>query len=131
MTHRSAFVLFAHGARDPAWALPLQRLAQLIETRSPATTVRTSFLELQQPSLDEVIDALAPTHHTVIVVPIFWAAAGHVQQSLPAMLAAARARHPALHVFCLPVLSELPGLLEHVTDAALALARQADDPHRS
>ncbi len=118
-----AIVLFAHGARDPVWGRPLEALSRALTAQQPALVVRRAFLELQTPPLPEVIDALVGEGlRQISVLPVFWAAAGHVQHSLPPMLEAARRRHPQLAIDALPVLSELPGLIEHVAASALALS---------
>jgi sirohydrochlorin cobaltochelatase len=48
---------------------------------------------------------------------VFWAAAGHVDRELPPILAQFAGRHPQVDVRTLPVLSELPGMLEVVAGA--------------
>ena len=116
-------ILFAHGARNPAWGAPLDELARLVAQRDPALPVRVAFLEFQPPTLADAIDALVPQCDAIDILPVFWAAAGHVSHDLPVQLAAARTRHPALAVRVLPPLSELPGLLAFVADAAVAAAR--------
>lgn len=121
-TISSGLVLFAHGARDPAWGHALHELAQLIRQRNGALEVRVAYLELQSPNLDTALDELALTCQSITVLPVFWAAAGHVTQALPALLAAARTRHPTRTFNALPTLSELPGLLAFVADAAVAAA---------
>ena len=118
-----AFVLFAHGARDPRWSRTLAALAAALEHRHPGGTVRTAFLELQAPSLEQALDSLAAEGLDEIrIVPVFWAAGGHVNEDLPRMVAEARRRHPQLAIAVLPVLSELPGMLEFIADAVSAAA---------
>lgn len=117
-SQNSGLILFAHGARDPAWGQPLHELARRITQRRPGLPVRVAYLELQSPDLGAAIDDLASGCGRIVVLPVFWAASGHVAQALPALLAAARARHPTLAVEALPTLSELPGLLDHVADVA-------------
>lgn len=125
-----ALVLFAHGARDPAWGRSLQLLAAAIAREAPDRPVAIAFLEMQTPALPEVIDSLvAQGARRISVLPVFWAGAGHVQHSLPPMLAQARKRHPGLATEVLPVLSELPGLIDHVAAAAVRMA--ADRPAAS
>ena len=126
-----AIVLFAHGARDARWSLPLETLAATVRARAaaagwpdpphvPKPKVRLAFLELQAPALAGVVDELAAAGCIRIdVLPVFWARGGHVQQDLPPLLAELSARHPQLLLRQLPVLSELPGLIEFVADAAL------------
>ncbi len=45
----SAIVLFAHGARDPEWAQPFEKMRARIQERLPGTPVVLAFLELMQP----------------------------------------------------------------------------------
>lgn len=119
----SGLVLFAHGARSDAWRAPLDRLAHLIAQRAPSLAVRTAFLELQTPDLATAIDELARSCDHISVLPVFWAAAGHVNMALPKALQAAQARHPECTFNALPPLSELPGLLDFLADTAVALSQ--------
>jgi len=115
----TALVLFAHGARDPRWAEPLTRLAAVVQAQRPGVVVEPAFLELMQPDLPSVLDRLASDGHARInLLPVFWSAGGHVMRDLPELVAASRLRHPGLHVAVLPVLSELPGVLDAVARAA-------------
>ncbi|MEQ1556280.1 MAG: CbiX/SirB N-terminal domain-containing protein, partial [Gallionella sp.] len=51
----SAIVLFAHGARDPEWAQPFEKMRAQIQARVSDTPVQLAFLELMQPSLSDAI----------------------------------------------------------------------------
>jgi sirohydrochlorin cobaltochelatase len=115
----TALILFAHGARDPRWAEPLTRLAHIVQAQRPGVVVELAFLELMQPDLPSVLDRLASDGHArVNLLPVFWSAGGHVLRDLPELVAASRLRHPGLNVAVLPVLSELPGVLDAVARAA-------------
>lgn len=116
----TAIVLFAHGARDPAWSAPLAAVAEAIRRDSPAIAVRSAFLEMQSPALPQVLDELVLAGASrIAVLPVFWAAAGHVQTSLPPMIEAARARHPTVRFSVMPVLSGLPGVVELIAREAV------------
>jgi sirohydrochlorin cobaltochelatase len=118
MQTADALILFAHGARDPRWSAPLTSLATAIRAHAGGTSVRTAFLELQAPSLAQALEAAAAEGaHRIHVVPVFWAGAGHVENDLPPILAPFGARHPHVTVRVLPVLSELPGLLDYIAGA--------------
>jgi sirohydrochlorin cobaltochelatase len=121
---KTAVVLFAHGARSPEWSAPLRALQEAVRQRG--LEARLAFLELQTPTLPEVLDALAEDHDHVQVLPVFWAEAGHVRNELPAMLAAAHTRHPTVRFTQLPTLSQLPGLIDFVADAAAGFAAGRD-----
>jgi sirohydrochlorin cobaltochelatase len=115
---RRALILFAHGARDARWSHTLEALQQRVQARAPAAHVALAFLEFQPPTLETALaDALARGCTQIDVVPVFWASGGHVANDVPPLLAAFRAAHPQVALTLLPVLSELPGLLDFVADA--------------
>jgi sirohydrochlorin cobaltochelatase len=118
----TGLILFAHGARSPAWGKTLEDLAAALRRRDASLRVELAFLELQPPDFAQAAAALAGAGVTQVrVLPVFWARAGHVDNDLPPLIAAARAAHPQLAFEVLPVLSELPGLIDFV--AARALGR--------
>jgi sirohydrochlorin cobaltochelatase len=96
MTQR-ALVLFAHGARDPKWAQPFQRLQQMIGQQRPDLTVSLAFLELMTPRLPELVEQLVRDGCTdVTVVPVFLGQGGHVLRDLPVIVDQLRGKHPGL-----------------------------------
>jgi sirohydrochlorin cobaltochelatase len=116
---RPCIVLFAHGARDARWSQTLLDLRQRVEQRRPDADVRLAYLEFQPPALDEVLHgAVAAGCSSIDLVPVFWASGGHVANDLPPLLAAFGARHPQVRLQLMPVLSEMPGLLDLVADVA-------------
>jgi sirohydrochlorin cobaltochelatase len=96
---KRALVLFAHGARDPKWAAPFERLQQLVQARLPDVAVSLAFLELMSPSLlDLTAQLVADGCSEVIVVPIFLGQGGHLQRDLPLLVERLRAEHAGLTV---------------------------------
>ena len=70
-----------------------------IARRRPDLDVRLAFLDLNTPSVDQVIDAVAAQGHTeAIVVPLLLGSAFHARVDLPGILAAAGTRHPLLRI---------------------------------
>lgn len=123
LTDATALVLFAHGARDPRWAEPLTHLAAAVRARQPEIVVEAAFLELMTPDLTTVLDALAADgHRRVNILPVFWSAGGHVIRDLPKLLDDVRQRHPGMTLAVLPVLSELPGVIDAIARGALPQA---------
>jgi sirohydrochlorin cobaltochelatase len=115
-------VLFAHGARDPRWAVPFEAVAERVRSRRPEALVRLAYLELMTPGLPEAgaeLAALGCTH--VEIVPLFLGAGGHVRRDLPALVATLREQHPGIGF----TLHHAVGETEVVIDALAAAAAQA------
>lgn len=94
-----AIILFAHGARDPEWARPLQRLADAVRIAEPGTLVLTACLEFMAPSLPEAAaQAVHEGATTLVVVPVFLAQGGHVRRDVPLMLDQIRARYSGVQI---------------------------------
>ena len=54
-----AFVLLAHGSRDPAWVAPFDRIAARVrEARPDAGDVALAYLEHAQPDLAGAVDGV-------------------------------------------------------------------------
>jgi len=121
MKSKDAIILFAHGATDARWALPLQQLQQALALARPQTLVQIAFLELQKPTLIEALATLAADGcRHIDIAPIFWSKGGHTAQDLPQLLTPFCAREPSVDIRVLPVLSELPGMEQFLTQAILA-----------
>lgn len=126
-----AVILFAHGARDPRWGASLEALARVVEARCPGVKARAAYLEIQSPRLAQALDeAAASGARRIDIVPVFWAGAGHVDNELPPMIRDFEARRPGVAVRTLPVLSELPGMLEFIAAAIGACSSLSPLPLR-
>ena len=113
----SAIVLFAHGARDPEWAQPFEKIRAQIQVRLPDTPVVLAFLELMQPTLGEAISRLDEqgTRH-VTLIPMFLARGAHLKQDLPGLIAHIQARHPGLTLHLSPAIGEVETILQQLSD---------------
>ncbi|AIO33767.1 cobalamin biosynthesis protein CbiX [Burkholderia pseudomultivorans] len=112
-------VLFGHGARDPRWAEPFERLAARLRgagsPASPAPLVSLAFLELMTPSLGEAVAAQAAAGCThITVVPVFFGQGGHVRRDLPQLVDACRAAHPGVEIRCATAVGEDDGVLDAI-----------------
>jgi sirohydrochlorin cobaltochelatase len=123
---KAGLMLFAHGARDPNWALPFQDVAQRIRERAPKLAVELSFLEFMAPTLREGGDRLAAAGCTrVDVVPLFLGAGGHVRKDLPNLLEALALAHPGVQWTLRRAIGEVDSVIDAMALAALALAADA------
>lgn len=94
-----ALVLFAHGARDPRWAEPFERLQQLVQALAPDVRVALGFLELMTPRLPDLVDQLVHEGcKDVTVVPVFFGQGGHVLRDLPLMIEQMRNTHAGVNI---------------------------------
>lgn len=94
---KRALVLFAHGARDPRWAEPFQRLQKIVEEQQPEVTVSLAFLEFMAPRLPELVQQLAQSGCSdVTVVPVFFGQGGHVLRDLPVMVEQLKVDYPQI-----------------------------------
>jgi sirohydrochlorin cobaltochelatase len=127
---KTGVLLFAHGARDPNWALPFLDVAQRIRARAPSVVVELSFLEFMAPSLRESGDRLAAAGCTRIdVVPLFLGAGGHVRKDLPNLLDTLAMAHPGVQWKLRRAIGEIDSVIDAMALAALALT--ADGPAKT
>lgn len=119
----TAILLFAHGARDPEWARPLEKLAVAIRALRPGVIVEPCFLDFLAPDLPAAIDDVVARGATRIeVVPVFLAAGGHVKRDLPSMLEAARAAHGGVQIVLSGVLGEAEPVIAAMAAHVVGLA---------
>ena len=112
---RHGLVLFAHGARAPSWAVPFERLRDLVAAGHGEGPVRLAYLELMQPDLPTVVEELAADGVTrVDLFPIFLAVGSHLREDLPLLVAAAQARHPDIAITVHAALGESEAMLRHI-----------------
>ncbi len=110
---KEGLVLFAHGSRDPGWALPFERLRKELERRG--LEVRIAYLEIMRPALAEVLHELAARGvESIRVVPVFLGVGAHVKEDLPRLVAAAGAK---VKVTIDPPVGEQARVIEAIADA--------------
>ena len=120
---KRGLLLFAHGARDPRWALPFEDVAQRVRRADPGLCVELGFLEFMTPDLGTAGQRLAELGcDRVDVVPLFLGAGGHVRKDLPALLDQLRQAHPDVLWLLRPAIGEDDTVIE-------AMARAALQPH--
>jgi sirohydrochlorin cobaltochelatase len=108
-------VLFAHGARDPEWAVPFQQVRARLHASRPECRIELAFLEFMEPALDEAIARLVEQGALAITVfPLFMAQGGHLKNDLPRILDDIRARFPRVPIALEKPIGEVPEILEGV-----------------
>ena len=108
---RRGLLLFAHGARDPNWALPFEAVVERIRGSAPEVAVALAYLDFMTPGIVDAGDSLAAAGCTrVEVVPLFLGAGGHVRKDLPELLARLRQAHPGTTWLLRPAIGEVESL---------------------
>jgi len=114
-------VLFAHGARDPEWAAPFQRIAARLREARPNLRVQLAFLELMQPALADAVAGMAAEGIThITLVPLFLAQGGHLKEDLPRLLDDVRRRYPSVTIHVTQAIGDSAVLTAAIADWALA-----------
>ncbi|MGI1845654.1 sirohydrochlorin chelatase [Rhodococcus ruber] len=122
-------VAVAHGSRDPRSARAMAAALAVLRDRHPDRDVRLAFLDLNTPSVGQVVDAVAAEgHRRVVVVPLLLGSAFHARVDLPALLAEARVRHPRLDVVQADVLGADERLVAAAREAIGAAGLSPTDP---
>ena len=117
MKKKSAMILFAHGARDPRWAQPFQRLLVLTQANLPEVKVELAFLEFMTPELTDLVPQLiADGYLKIVVAPIFLGQGGHVLRDLPVMMNQLRETYPTLELQQLEAAGEDASVLQAIRD---------------
>jgi sirohydrochlorin cobaltochelatase len=115
-------ILFAHGSRDAAWALPFEAILEKIQTISPNLPCGLAYLELMQPDFATQTAALVTqgVQH-IRVLPVFLAIGKHLRIDLPAFVQQAITTHAdvGLTFEILPAAGETTTLQNAVVDLAL------------
>ncbi|MQY20729.1 sirohydrochlorin chelatase [Nocardia macrotermitis] len=127
-TDGPALIAVAHGSRDPRSAATMSAVVSGVAQRKPGLDVRLAFLDLNTPSVEQVVDAVvAQGHREAVVVPLLLGSAFHARVDLPGLLAAVRARHPRLRVRQAEVLGPDPLLVTALRERVLAAGFELGD----
>ena len=114
-------ILFAHGARDPRWAEPLDRVRDRLQQVAPGIPVAVAFLDIMQPDLPAAADRLvAAGCGGLCIVPVFLGQGGHVRRDLAALIDVLLVRHPGVDIQVVPAVGEDSGVLDALAAYSLA-----------
>jgi sirohydrochlorin cobaltochelatase len=123
---KQALILFAHGARDPRWAEPFERLRQIAQAALPDTEVSLAFLELMSPRLPEAVASLVQAGcGKVSLVPVFLGQGGHVLRDLPLLVDELRGTHPGLEIAVAPAVGEDAAVLDAIARYCVSTMKEA------
>ena len=116
---KRGLLLFAHGARDSAWAQPFEAVARQCAQLQPDCTVCLAFLEFMQPDLLTAGSRLVEQGCLLIdVVPLFLGAGGHVRKDIPRLLDQLAQLNPGVQWQLQPPIGESAVVIEAMARVA-------------
>ena len=108
-------ILLAHGARDPRWSEPFERLKSKIAAARPTVDVNIAYLETMTPNLPTAADRMvAGGCRSLRIVPLFLGQGGHVREDVPRLAAAVAARHPDVSIEVTTAIGEDDAVLDGI-----------------
>ena len=117
----TGLILFAHGARDPRWAEPFERLRHKVLRARPELRVQLAYLEQMRPNLDSAVDELVRAGCRAIrIAPVFLGQGGHVRDDLPVLVQSASSRHPDTSITLAEAVGESDAVLDAIAAACIA-----------
>lgn len=118
----TALILFAHGARDPAWADPMRRVATTVKENAPYLRVELAFLEFMKPQLEECAETLVDEgFERIVVLPVFLARSGHLKRDVPPLVEQLRTRNPQTQFELADAIGEADRVVRAMARHALVL----------
>lgn len=119
---KTALILFAHGARDPAWADPMRRVQTAIRQRLDGVAVELAFLEFIAPTLTDCVTSLVGQGaRRILVLPMFIAQGGHLKKDLPELLQKLRSTHENVEFSLVGAVGEQEIVVQAMAEAAIGL----------
>lgn len=96
---KCGILILGHGSRYPQGRDVIIQTAERYQKQHPESVVRYGFVEMSEPRLETVLDAMAAENlQKIIVVPMFLAFGHHIAKDLPERMALAAKRHPNVNL---------------------------------
>ena len=117
----TGLLIVGHGSRDPSANIEFESVVASYRATHPDLDVVHGYVELARPSLATAIGDVARRVDSVVVLPLFLFAAGHVKNDIPLALARARQDFPAVRF----IVTNALGVHPHLVEMAFERARVA------
>jgi len=102
---KRAILLVGHGSRRSEANDALLKLKEMVEWKRPGSKIAYGFLQFAKPDLREALALLDDGElEEVTIVPVFLYDGIHMQEDIPAILAAEAVDRPRLRLVLAPVL---------------------------
>ena len=120
-SRQQGIILFAHGSRDALWRLPIEAVAQRIQTVSSQTDVACAYLELTAPDLPTTAAMMiARGIQHIVIVPMFLGVGRHAREDLPVLVQQLQQDPPDVQFELRRAIGEEPQLTQAMANIALS-----------
>ena len=120
MSGIKALILFAHGASDPEWAEPFEKIRQRILLAHPDLYVELAYLERMMPTIESAVEqAIMAGAKKIAIVPFFLARGGHLKKDLPSRLNALQNTYQDIDINVCAPLGESETMLDKMASWAI------------
>lgn len=125
---RTAWLVVAHGSRAPHVTDDHDAVcAELADDAPEGVDVRPAYLEINDPSIPDAIDAaVADGADRVVLLPYFLHAGNHTRRDIPAAIDEAAVRHPGVVLTMADHLGPDARLVAILADRAAAAGGEPD-----
>ena len=89
-------ILLAHGSSDERWKVPFEELLARVTGEVSADKVSLAYMELCQPSVENVLQTLPEDKLNIAIYPLFFAQGRHLRKDVPEQLALLNNEHRSL-----------------------------------
>ncbi len=114
-----ATVLFGHGSSDPAWRIPIDKVAQTMLEADPQAQVRCAFLERTEPDLVTTVAELVQKGvNQITIVPMFLGIGRHAREDMPLLVNKLQGIYPKLNFRLNPSIGEEPEVIRLIARIA-------------
>ena len=108
----SAYLLIAHGSRDPQANQAFFEFLEKFRRAYPGREVEGAFLELAKPGIPEGIEkCIREGANQIFVIPLMLFPGRHVKEDIPRFIQEAKAKYPEVDFHYAGPLSEHPAML--------------------
>lgn len=117
----TTWLVVAHGSRAASTTVDHQAICDDLAAAAPTgVQVGPAYLEIDEPTIPDAIDAAVGSGSTrIVLLPYFLHAGNHTTRDLPDHIAAATARHPGVELVLARHLGPDPRLVAILADRAV------------
>jgi sirohydrochlorin cobaltochelatase len=115
-------LLLAHGAKNPGWSQPFDKIANHLKIISPNNSIVLGYLNFIHPSLPEAGKYLVAQNCKYIsVIPLLFGTGKHIQEDIPQAIDHLSAQYPHIIWKLYPAIGEIPAFTISTAEIVSAL----------